>query len=105
MKRLLYAAVPPFALFGPLFIVQSIPGLSPWRQVFALMGGFMVGLAVVAVALHQREMEARLNALDRDGAEALEPTSEDARTQRPTGERRGTKGRPADGDAFASRLP
>lgn len=64
MSRLLYAAVPPFALFGPLFIVQSIPGLPLWRQVFAPVGGLMVGLAVVAVVLRQREIEARLDALD-----------------------------------------
>jgi RsiW-degrading membrane proteinase PrsW (M82 family) len=63
MSRFLYALVPPFALFGPLFIVQAIPGLPLWNLVFALVGGLMAGLAVLAVMLRQREIEARLDAL------------------------------------------
>jgi hypothetical protein len=64
MSRLLYALVPPFALFGPLFIAQSIPGLPLWRTVFASVGALMLGLAVVAVMLRQRAIEAQLDALD-----------------------------------------
>ncbi len=79
MSRLLYAVVPPFALFGPLFIVQSIPGLSLWQSVFAYVGGFMIGLAVVAVMLRQRKIETRLDALDGGAPEASEAASKGAR--------------------------
>ncbi len=81
MSRFLYAVVPPFALFGPLFIVQSIPGLSLWNQVFASIGGFMVGLAVVAVMLRQRKIEARLDALDGGEPEAPEAVRRSARVR------------------------
>ena len=72
MSRLLYAVVPPFALFGPLLIVQSIPSLSLWQTVFASAGALMLGLAVVAATLRQREIEARLDALDGGEPEAPE---------------------------------
>ena len=67
MSRLLfalYAVVPPFAFFGPFFIVQSIPGLSGWRFIYASIGAFMTGLAILAVMLRQRKIDARLEALD-----------------------------------------
>lgn len=79
MKRLLYAVVPPFALFGPLFIAMSIPGLSLWQQVFAYIGGLMVGLAIVAVMLRQREIDARLDALDGGKSGATGKVQEGAR--------------------------
>ena len=79
MSRFLYAVVPPFALFGPLFIVQSIPGLSLWQQAFAYVGGFMLGLAVVAVMLRQRKIEERLNALDGGAPEVSETAHRGAR--------------------------
>ncbi len=71
MSRLLfalYAVVPPFALFGPMFIVQSIPGLPLWSRLYASVGALMIGLSVVAVMLRQRKIEARLDALDRGEA-------------------------------------
>ena len=79
MSRFLYALVPPFALFGPLFIALSIPGLPLWQQVFAYVGAFMSGLAVVAVMLRQREIDARLNALDGGKPDETEKAPESAR--------------------------
>lgn len=75
MSRLLYALVSPFATFGPIIIVQSIPDRSLWDQIFASVGAVMLGLAVVAILLHQREIDARLDALDNGGRPASESSS------------------------------
>ncbi|MGB3543161.1 hypothetical protein [Rubrivirga sp.] len=79
MKRFLDAVAPSFALFGPLFIVQSIPGLALWKMLFASIGGFMIGLAVIAVILRQREIEERLDAIDGGELEISETAQKGAR--------------------------
>ena len=64
MSRLLYSVVPSFAFFGPLVIVMAIPDVSLVDKVIAFVGGFMIALAFMAVLLRQREIRARLDALD-----------------------------------------
>lgn len=50
-------------------IALSISETLPWKVVFAPIGALMTGAAIVAVLLRQREIEARLDAHARLGAE------------------------------------
>ncbi len=57
MRRFLYSVVPPFAMFGPIMIAQSIPGLALWQTLFVSVGALMSGSAVLAVWLRQQELD------------------------------------------------
>lgn len=70
MKDSLYSAVPALAMFGPLFIVVSIPGLSFWQRALAIAGAFAVGLAVLAVFIRQKSIESRIDTFEEEDPEA-----------------------------------
>lgn len=63
MRRVLYDLVPPFALFGPLFVVLAIPGMGLGWTIFALVGALMSGFALLVILLRQREIQARLDTM------------------------------------------
>ena len=73
VTRFLYAAVVPFALFGPLLIVNGVSWSNGVARLSATAGAILLGLAVVAVYRRQLELAERL-----DGLERAEPARLDA---------------------------
>ena len=75
MSQLFHALAPSLGVFGPLFIVLSIPDRSLWDQLFAGVGAIMLGLAIVAIMHHQRAIDARLDAVENGSRPASESGS------------------------------